>query len=706
MLKPVKKRHAELVEQLSYHSHRYYVLDDPLISDSEYDRLFQELLRIEEEHPDLVTPDSPSQRVGAAPVSKLSKYEHSEKMLSLQNAFSEKELLEFDKRLKRYLKTDVSCSYVAEPKLDGLAVELVYRNGVFEVGSTRGDGIVGEVVTANLKTIPSIPLRLFDSEGEHTVPEILEVRGEVFLPFEGFKKINQYQLSVGESVFSNPRNAAAGSLRQLDPNVTAKRPLDFFVYGVSKFYMHPCEGQKELLEYLVRVGFKVNPHIKLCRDIHAVVDHYHYLLNIRSSLPYDIDGMVVKVNSFDIQRRLDEKQQERKGVGEVRYPYWAIAAKFPATQVTTKLVGVEFQVGRSGVVTPVAILEPVSIGGVTVTRATLHNEDAILDKDLRLNDTVLIQRAGDVIPEVVKPVKEKRTGKEKIISFPANCPECGSLLERTEKSSKEGNSTGELEKAIRCENQYCPARKIRNLIHYASKAGLDIEGLGKKVVEQLYSLGFVKNIPDFYRLREEQLAALEGWADVSAAKLVRAIQKSKNVSLARFLSALGIKHVGGEIAVLLAHHFDYSLARLQEATTKELLQINGIGPERAKKIKKFFKNTENREIIRQLRALGVQIVKPQVNHKNMPLAGKVFLFTGSISMSRGEAEKMVKERGGQVASTVSSKVTHVVAGDKPGSKLVRAREKGIVILDEEAFMSLLSEEGAPSEKKQLALFQE
>lgn len=692
MPQTAQKRHAELVEQLIYHSHRYYVLDDPEIPDNEYDRLFQELLNIEEQHPDLITPDSPSQRVGAAPLSQFERHEHTHPMLSLDNVFNIAELQKFEEKIRRFLKTDEPISYMAEPKLDGLAVELVYRNGVFELGSTRGNGEVGENISANLKTIHSIPLRLMAGD-QAMVPALVEVRGEVFISLDGFDKLNRARLEAGEAVFANPRNAAAGSLRQLDPRVTASRPLDMFVYGVSEPAALPCRGQSEILQFLAEFGFKNNPHARLCRSMDEVVNHYNALMSTRGSLPYDIDGMVVKVDDLVLQQRLGST---------ARSPRWAIAAKFPATQATTRLVDVHFQVGRTGVVTPVAILQPIVIGGVTVSRATLHNEDMIRAKDLRIGDTVLVQRAGDVIPEVVKPVLGKRTGIEEKISFPLDCPVCKEKLVRIEKKS---GREADLQKATRCTNPACPAKKTRQLIHYASKAGMDIEGLGRKVVDQFVQAGLLENIADFYRLRPDQLAGLDGWAELSADKLIKALEKSKQTSLPQLLTALGIYNVGEEVAELLADHFDYSLERLQAATHEELLQIKGVGPEIAASVTGYFADPENRELICQLQELGLLIVKPETDRGTLPLAGKVFLFTGAIAMSRSEAEKMVKERGGQVASTVNAKVTHVVAGDKPGNKVKKAQERGVGIIDEETFLELLeSGEAASAEDKQLKLF--
>jgi DNA ligase (NAD+) len=662
------RRLAKLREEIHYHAYRYYVLDDPVVSDAEYDRLFQELLTLEEEHPDLVTPDSPSQRVGGPPLPAFATVKHRLPMLSLENVFSPEELREFEERLKRYLATDEGFAYVAEPKLDGLAVELVYENGMLAQGSTRGDGRTGEDITQNLKTVPSIPLRL--RADDDPIPPQLEVRGEAYITLEGFEELNAQRESAGENLFANPRNAAAGSLRQLDPKITAHRPLAFFVYGVSDPDAIPCKSQSELLAYLGRLGFPINPHTQACPHLEAAIDHYQHLLEIRPTLSYDIDGVVVKVDAFDLQKRLGYK---------TRSPRWAIAFKFPATQATTRLMDIGFNVGRTGAVTPVALLDPVQVGGVTVSRATLHNEDEIKRKDLRLGDMVLVQRAGDVIPEVVKPIPERRQGNEQTIRMPTVCPECGHDLIRP---------AGEA--VTRCPNPHCPAQRIQSLIHYAGKAGMDIEGLGQKVMEQLYTLRLVRDIPDLYTLKGEELARLEGWGEKSAQNAIAAIKKSKNATLTRFLTALGIRYVGEVTAQLLASRFG-SLKRLAAASEEEFLEVEGIGPQVATSLHQYFQDPEVQAMHARLKDLGLELAVPAAE-ANLPLSGAVFLFTGGLSsFSRDEAKARVKERGGAVAGTISKKVTHVVVGDKPGSKLRKAQEMGLNILSEEEFRQLLSE---------------
>ncbi|MCX5865269.1 MAG: NAD-dependent DNA ligase LigA [Deltaproteobacteria bacterium] len=665
----IRQRLQALRQELTLHAHRYYVLDDPILADAEYDRLFQELVALEQQHPELITPDSPSQRVGGAPLAQFATVAHAVPMLSLENAFGADDLVDFEERLFRFLQSREPIAYVTEPKLDGLAVELVYEDGLFTLGSTRGDGLIGEEITQNLKTIPSIPLRLSTRDGE-PAPRRLEVRGEVFIGLADFKQLNEERGQAGEALFANPRNAAAGSLRQLDPKITATRPLDLYVYGVSDPTALPCTTQHELLRYLGSLGFKVNPLIHLCHSITEVIGQFAQLQGQRPTLPYDIDGMVVKVNNFSLQERLGAK---------ARSPRWAIAAKFPASQATTRLLAVEFGVGRTGAITPVAILEPVRVGGVMVHRATLHNEDELRRKGLMLGDTVLVQRAGDVIPEVVKPVVENRTGAEQAIIMPTACPECGFALIRAGQ-----------EAITRCPNPDCPAQRVRGLIHFTGKSGMDIEGLGKKAVEQLVSQGLVQDIPDIYRLTTEALSALDGWGDKSAENALRAIEASKKPTLAKFLAALGIRHVGEVTAQLLARHFA-SLARLVLAGEEDFLQIEGIGEQVATSLVDYFQDPAVQEMLARLEALGVRIQEENRDAEaDGALAGSVFLFTGALArLSRHEAKARIKELGGQVASGINRKVTHVVLGDSPGSKLTKARELGLTVIIEDEFLRLI-----------------
>ena len=680
----IAKKIADLRQKINFHAHRYYELDDPLIADSEYDQLFLELLRLEELHPDLVTPDSPTQRVGGKPSAGFDTVHHTHPMLSLENAFNEAELHDFEERLQKFLKTDQFLSYMAEPKLDGLAVELVYEKGLLSIGSTRGDGRIGEEITQNLKTIHSIPLRL-EAPGSIQIPELLEVRGEAYLSLEGFTTLNEQRLAAGETVFANPRNAAAGSLRQLDSRITAQRPLDFFAYGISDPGQVPCSSQEELLNYLNKLGFRINPLTKFCANISLVTEHFAHLQNIRQTLPYDIDGMVVKVNSLELQQRLGSK---------ARSPRWAIAAKFFATQATTILQHVEFQVGRTGAITPVAILEPVNVGGVVVSRATLHNSGEIKRKGLMIGDQVLIQRAGDVIPEIVKPVVEQRNGSEKDIQMPENCPICQHRLILPEN-----------EAITRCHNSHCPAQRMRLLIHFTSKTGMDIEGLGKKAMEQLFNEKIVQDIPDIYGLKITDLVLLDGWAEKSARNAIAAIQASRETTLARLLSALGVRYVGEEGAVLLDEHYGGSLENLMRASEEELLEIEGIGPQTAKSIRDYFQDPDVVKMLSQLTGFGLTIASSIKSRDESPFAGFVFLFTGSLdAMSRDEAKVRVKERGGKVASQISQKVTHVIVGDKPGSKLKKARELGLKVLTENDFAELLAGNDDIKKIPQLSLF--
>lgn len=684
MTEDIAKKIAELRKQINFHAQRYYELDDPLIADPEYDKLFQELLRFEELHPELVTPDSPSQRVGGKPLAEFRTVSHTFPMLSLENAFNETELHDFEERLQRFLKTEQALSYMAEPKLDGLAVELVYKKGLLSIGSTRGDGRTGEEITRNLKTIRSIPLRLSTPENIQ-IPELLEVRGEAYLSLEGFTALNEQRLAAGETIFANPRNAAAGSLRQLDSKITAQRPLDFFAYGISDTGQIPCSSQEELLNYLDKLGFSINPLTEYCENISRVIEHFSYLQDIRQTLPYDIDGMVVKVNSLELQNRLGSK---------ARSPRWAIAAKFSATQATTILLDVEFQVGRTGAITPVAILEPVNVGGVMVSRATLHNSGEVIRKGLMIGDHVLIQRAGDVIPEIVKPMIEQRDGSQKDIKMPKNCPVCRHRLILPEN-----------EAITRCPNSHCQAQRLRLLIHFTSKAGMDIEGLGKKAMEQLFNEKIVQDIPDIYSLKLTDFVILEGWAEKSARNAIAAIKASRETPLARLLGALGIRYVGEEVATLLDEHYGGKLENIMRADEEALLDIEGIGPQTAKSIWDYFQDPDVNKMISRLMDFDFTITPSKKGLGESPFAGFVFLFTGSLdAMSRDEAKVRVKERGGKVASQVSQKVTHVVVGDKPGSKLKKARELELKILTERDFSLLINGENPADDVQQLKMF--
>jgi DNA ligase (NAD+) len=665
----IRQHLAALRAELDLHAYRYHVLDDPLIADGEYDQLFQELISLEERYPELRTADSISQRVGAAPLAAFATVEHRLPMLSLENAFTEQELFDFEERLRRFLNLDTPIAYMAEPKLDGLAVELVYQEGQLVIGSTRGNGRLGEEITANLKTIHTVPLRLMATR-EQPLPPLLEVRGEAFLSMRGFAALNEQRARDGEPLFANPRNAAAGALRQLDSRITAQRPLDFFVYAVADPAQLAATSHNEVLQKLKELGFKINPHVRYCASMVEVVAHFHELGRLRGELPYDIDGMVIKVDDLDLQRRLGSK---------ARSPRWAIAAKFAASQATTILRDVEFGVGRTGAVTPVAILEPVTVGGVTVSRATLHNEDEVRRKDLHIGDTVLVQRAGDVIPEVVKAISDNRPADARPVQMPVACPECGTLLVR---------ATGEA--VTRCANRHCPAQRLQALIHFTGKAGMDIDGLGKASLEQLTAIGLVSDIPDIYTLTAAQLEPLAGWGEKSAENAIAAINKSKQSTLAQFLAAIGIRHVGEVTAGLLEQRFG-TLAALLTASEADFLEIEGIGEQVAASLVRFLADDTARNMLTRLAALGLEFTPPrQGGATDLPLAGHVFLFTGTLAaFSRSEAKALVKAKGGQVASTMNRQVTDLVAGDKAGSKLKKAQEMGIRILSEAEFQELV-----------------
>lgn len=762
--KDEKTEIARLREDINFHNYRYYVLDSPVVTDAEYDRLMRRLEELEKRRPELVTPDSPTQRVGAKPLEEFGTVPHKLPMLSIDNAFTREEAVKFDERIKRFLKLgkETVIEYCVEPKMDGLAVELVYENGVFTKGSTRGDGYTGEDVTQNLRTVRSIPLRLSIKGGAggvggggskaKKIPAYLEARGEVFLPLESFRKLNREREKRGERVFADtPRNAAAGSLRQLDPRITASRPLDIFCYGVGVVEGATFKTHHESLDFMKEIGLKVNPFIKVVKGIDGVFQYHEEMVKRREELDYDLDGVVVKVNDIGLQERLGVR---------TRSPRWALAYKFAPKQESTTVTDIFVGVGRTGALTPVAALEPVKIGGVTIERATLHNEDQVLLKDVRVGDQVVVERAGDVIPEVAYVIKEKRPSKTRPFKMPEKCPECGS---RVEKDGAIHYCTGGLS---------CPAQLKESITHFASKRAMDIEGLGWMHVEQFVEAGLINDVADIYNLKKEDIVDLERWAEKSADNLVKAIEKSKHTTLERLIFALGIHGVGEHMAGMLAKRFG-SLEKLMKAKEfalllnrmreqeklrekikgvrlyakgekkrlkdeikkikevskntiitrsveeKKLLQekikeaqqaakneekglkeeikkiqnelnflkIREIGPETASSIAGFFKEKHNRAVIEKLKRAGVEFRKAA--KKGGRLEGLTFLFTGALkTFTRDEAKNIVEEEGGEAATGISKKVDYVVVGEEPGSKFDKAREMGLKIISEEEFRKM------------------
>ena len=659
-------RIGDLRREIERHNRLYYVEDRPEISDAEYDRLFRELLELEKRFPDLVTPDSPTQRVGGAPLEKFTQVTHRIPMLSLDNAFNEEDMRDFDERVKRELAlpSDHELVYVCEPKMDGLAVSLTYERGEFTIGATRGDGTTGEDVTQNLRTVKSLPLRL----AVHEPPPLFEVRGEVFLPLEAFQKMNREREENGEEPFANPRNAAAGSIRQLDPRITARRPLAIFSYAPGALKGIELASHDQFLKTIAQWGLPVNSLTRKVRGLDAVYAYHREIEEKRESLPYEIDGVVVKIDSFPLQRELGEK---------TRMPKWAIAWKFPPRQAVTVVEDIVPQVGRTGVITPTAHLRPVEVSGVTVSRATLHNWEEMERKDISIGDTVVIERAGDVIPAVVRVVTEKRTGGEKTLPIPGTCPECGSEVVKI---------PGEV--AVRCLGLSCPAQIRESIIHFASRHAMDIDGLGEKYIEQLLQLQLVKDVADLYSLEKRDLMQFERMGDKLADNLLTAIANSKERELARFIFALGIRHVGEQTARLLANAFG-SIENLEKATEEELLSIREIGPQVAQSITTFFHNPKNIEVIRRMMLAGVQ---PTVEKKKVGgrFTGKTFVFTGALTrFTRDEAKLLVENEGGHATGSVSRKTDFVVAGEEAGSKLDKARALGVKVISEEEFLEMV-----------------
>ena len=666
----VAARAAELRRLIAEHDHRYYVLDAPTISDAEYDALFRELVALEAGHPALAVPDSPTQRVGGQPAAAFETVTHRVPMLSLNNAFADAEAEAFDRRVREGLGVE-RVRYACEPKFDGLAVSLLYEDGHLRVGATRGDGTSGENVTANLRTVQAIPLAL----GGRERPPAIEVRGEVLMTRRDFEKLNAAQAARGEKLYVNPRNAAAGSLRQLDPHVTRGRRLTFFAYGIGDvdWGATPAPAtHTALLDRLAALGFPVSEAREQAEGLDGLLRYYRTVGAARGSLPYDIDGVVYKVDDLDAQRRL----------GFVaRAPRFAIAHKFPAEEATTVVAGIDVQVGRTGALTPVARLAPVFVGGVTVTNATLHNEDEVRRKDVRVGDTVVVRRAGDVIPEVVRVVPERRPAHARLFAMPSACPECGSAVIRLADEAV-ARCTGGL---------VCPAQRKQSLLHFASRRAMDIEGLGEKLVDQLVDGGLVRTPADLYALGVAKLAALERMAEKSAGNVVAAIGKSKATTLARFVFALGIRHVGEATAKELARHFG-SLERLMAAGPETLATARDVGPVLAESIARFFAEPHNRQVIDALRAAGVHWPEAAPGTATAgPLAGVTFVLTGTLpTLTRDEAKAMIEAAGGKAAGSVSAKTRYVVAGEDAGGKLERARELGVEVIDEAAFRRLLA----------------
>ena len=667
MVKTEARRAIELRREINFNNHRYYVLDDPVISDPEYDRLLQELQELESEYPELLTEDSPTQRVGGAPAEGFTQVQHSAPMLSLANAFNREDLENWLRRIKA-LVNGAKFDLVCELKIDGLAVNLTYENGVFSQGATRGDGRVGEDVTQNLRTIKTIPLSLLEG-----APTRLEVRGEVYLPVPEFRRLNEEREEQGEPLYANPRNTGAGSVRNLNPKVTASRNMEIWVYSLTGTGAGPpVDGHWEALEWLKDLGFRINPHNRLCGTIDEVIDFYDNWVEARHNLPYEADGVVVKVSSLALQDALGVVGRE---------PRWAIAYKFPAEQAVTELLAIEVTVGRTGSLNPTAILKPVVVSGVTVEHASLHNEEDIHRKDIRVNDWVTIERAGDVIPHVLGPVLEKRPKGTRKFKMPSHCPSCGTAVVKPEDEAMH-----------RCPNTSCPAQFFELLKHFVSQGATDIDGLGERWCQILIDQGMVTDLADLYTLTMDQLLQLDRMGEKLATRIIANIAASKEKSLSRLLFALGIIHVGSEVAELLTQAYN-SIDEIGAATEEELAEIPGIGPKIAASIAFYFQVEANKTVIEKLRAAGMNLKqKPRlVSTEGLPLAGKTFVVTGTLSgFSRSESESRIKDLGGKVTSSVTKNTDYLVVGESPGSKLAAAERLGTEVLDETGFVELLA----------------
>lgn len=660
----IKKEIEELREEIRKHNYQYYVLDQPLVSDYEYDQLMKRLIKFEQDYPRFVTPDSPTQRVGAKPLEQFMTAQHLSPMLSLSNAFSEQELLDFDQRIKKNISEQIY-DYAVELKIDGLAIALLYENGILTRGATRGDGITGEDITQNLRTIGSIPLKLREFKGM----DVIEVYGEVYMNRENFKKLNEERLKKSENLFANPRNAAAGSVRQLDPSITAGRQLETFIYQATFSRNDYFSTHMELLDFLKKAGLRVNSNIKLCATIEEAIEYCNSWQKRKNELNYDIDGMVLKVNQLSLRERLGSTSKS---------PRWAIAFKFPAEQMTTIIKDIIVGIGRTGALTPVAILEPIFISGSRVQRATLHNEDEIKRKDIRIGDTVLVQKAGEVIPEIVQVIKEKRSGKEKVFQMPDRCPICGSQAVKLDE-----------EVASRCNNISCPAQVKEKIRHFVSRGAMDIEGLGPALINQLVNNNVIKDFADLYFIKREELLALERMADKSSDNIIEAIENSKNRPLSSLIYALGIRHVGIYASRLLADKLD-NLLDLEKFSIEELVKIEGIGPIMAESILLFFQQKENREIIKKLQQAGVNFQSEKKTAEKGILEGLQFVLTGTLEhFSREEAKDLIEKSGGRVTNNVTKKTDFLLLGRDPGSKYQKAIDLKIKVITEEDFQKML-----------------
>ena len=664
-----KKEIKKLRQVINNHDYKYYVEDKPQISDQEYDRLMKRLILLEQSNPELITPDSPSQRVGGEPLKVFPQAKHHLQMLSMDNTYSAQELREFDQRVKKNLPGE-KIEYVAELKIDGVSICLVYKNGFFKQGSTRGDGLIGDDVTANLKTIHSIPLNLRAVAG-FNLPVLIEVRGEVYMSRTAFVKLNKEKDKIGEALFANPRNAAAGSLKLLDPHIVAQRKLDVFIHGAGYFEGVKLKTQEEIFNFFKKAGLKINSNFKKCADIEEVIAYCSKWQKKKDALDYDLDGMVIKVNSLNQQAKLG---------ATTKSPRWMIAYKYPAQRAITKIEDIVIGVGRTGVLTPVAVLKPVTLSGSVVSRATLHNQDEIARKDIRIGDTVLIEKAGEIIPQVVEVEKEKRTGREKKFSLPQKCPVC-----------REGTIKLPGEVAVRCENISCPAQLKERIMHFASREAMDIEGMGEAIIDQLVDKKMLKDYGDIYSLNYEQIKNLERMGNKSAQNLIEAIRKNKNNSLSRLIYALGIRHVGIHAAEILADTF-YSIEKLKQATLDELTYVDGLGPIMAQSIVNFFKRAETRKVLDKLAKANLKVKEEKKSIPKTIISGKIFVLTGILKdYSRFQAGDLIKRLGGKVTSSVSKNTDFVLLGSEPGSKYDKALKLGVKIMSEEDFKRIKGE---------------